>query len=211
MTQALTAMGVEEFASALAAKQAVPGGGGAAALAGALGVALCSMAGNFTVGKKAYANVQDRLERVLGEAEGVRARLIALVDEDARAFSAVSAAWRIPKEDPARAAAVEEATLHACEAPLEMMRQCSRALQLLEEMERVGSHLLLSDVACGALLCASALEAASINVFVNTTTLSDRERAGAIEAEADELLHTWLPRTRALAARVSARVREVVV
>lgn len=210
MTESLTGLRLDEFCSALAAKRAVPGGGGAAALTGALGVALCSMAGNFTVGKPAYAHVEDELKRMLAEAEDVQKRLVALVDEDARAFERVSQSWRIPKDDPARAERVEEATRNACQAPLEMMRQCGRALKLLEEMEEAGSHLLLSDVACGALLCSAALEAASINVFVNTTSLHDRALAHTIESEADALLDTWLPRTRALSTRVALRVREVV-
>ena len=195
MTESLTGLRLDEFCSALAAKRAVPGGGGAAALTGALGVALCSMAGNFTVGKPAYAHVEDELKRMLAEAEDVQKRLVALVDEDARAFERVSQSWRIPKDDPARAERVEEATRNACQAPLEMMRQCGRALKLLEEMEEAGSHLLLSDVAAEP-CCARRPWRRRVSRVVNTTSLHDRALAHTIESEADALLDTWLPRTR---------------
>jgi len=81
-----------DFAAALAAKESVPGGGGAAAYVGALGVALCSMVGNFTTGKKKYADVEEDVQRMLAEAETIRVRLIDLVDEDAAAFFPLSQA-----------------------------------------------------------------------------------------------------------------------
>ena len=74
------------FADALAAKVSVPGGGGAAVYVGALGVALCSMVGNFTTGKKKYAEYEEDIQRMLAEGEEIRARLLELVDEDAEAF-----------------------------------------------------------------------------------------------------------------------------
>ncbi|MDO4890133.1 MAG: cyclodeaminase/cyclohydrolase family protein, partial [Coriobacteriaceae bacterium] len=73
----------QEFATLLAAKESVPGGGGAAAYVGALGAALCSMVGNFTTGKKAYAEVEDDIQSMLQRAGTIRERLIGLVDEDA--------------------------------------------------------------------------------------------------------------------------------
>ncbi len=197
----------EGFAAALAAKEPVPGGGGAAALVGALGAALCSMVGNFTTGKKTYADVEEDVQRMLVEAEAVRARLLELVQEDADAFYPLSRAYAIPRDDPNRARTLEEATKHACVAPLEMMRQICHAIELLEEMGQKGSRMLLSDVGCGALLCRAALEAASINVFVNTKTLRDEEFAHATEAEADNMLGEYIPRAEACAAAVTSRIR----
>ncbi|MDO4536535.1 MAG: cyclodeaminase/cyclohydrolase family protein [Coriobacteriales bacterium] len=195
------------FAEVLAAKESVPGGGGAAALAGALGVALGSMVGNYTTGKKTYAAVEDDVQRMLADAETIRLRLIELVEEDAAAFYPLSQAYGIPRDDPSRAQVLEEATKGACVAPLEMMRQIARAIDLLEEMGQKGSRMLISDVGCGALLCRAALEAASLNVFVNTKTLHDRELAESIEAECDELLATFVPRAEACATMVTKRIR----
>ncbi len=206
MSEKLTQAACDDFARRLAARDPVPGGGGAAALTGALGVALCSMVGNFTSGKKTYAAVEDDIRRMLADAEAVRERLVALVDEDAQAFYPLSQAYAIARDDPERAQVLEEATKRACEAPLEMMRQVARAIVLLEEMGEKGSRMLLSDVGCGALLCRAALEAASLNVFVNTCGLADRDFAQVAEQEANDLLGEYCPRAEACAARVRARV-----
>ena len=163
-----------EFATRLAAKESVPGGGGAAAYVGALGVALCSMVGNFTTGKKAYADVEADV---------------------------------LPKDDPTRAEVLEAATKAACMAPMEMMRQICRSIDLLEEMGQKGSRMLVSDVGCGVLLARAALEAASMNVFVNTTTLADRSFALQFEAECDAMLASYGPKAEEIAADVMGRIR----
>ena len=207
MAERLTDRSCAEFTEVLAAKESVPGGGGAAALVGALGVALCSMVGNFTTGKKTYAAVEDDVQRMLADATDVRHRLIQLVQEDAEAFYPLSQAYAIPRDDPKRAETLEAATKNACAAPVEMMRQICRAIELLEEMGEKGSKMLLSDVGCGALLCRAALEAASLNVFVNTKTLKDRDFAETTEAECDKMLQTYIPRAEACAAAVMERIR----
>ena len=207
MAEELMDKSCREFATRLAARESVPGGGGAAAYAGALGVALCSMVGNFTVGKKTYAAVEADVNDMLARAEAVRARLVELVDEDARAFEPLSRAYGIPKDDPNRASVLEAATKGACVAPLEMMRQICASIDLLQEMGQKGSKMLVSDVGCGALLARAALEAASMNVFVNTKTLADREAARALEAECDAMLSEYIPRAEAVAADVMARIR----
>ena len=207
MSERLTDRSCESFASVLAAKESVPGGGGAAALVGALGVALCSMVGNFTTGKKTYAAVEDDVQRMLKEATAVRLRLIELVAEDAEAFYPLSKAYAIPRDDPKRAEVLEAATKSACAAPLEMMHQICRAIELLEEMGEKGSRMLISDVGCGALLCRAALEAASMNVFVNTKTLKDRAFAEQTEAECDAMLEKFIPRAEECANAVMVRIR----
>ena len=196
-----------DFAALLAAKESVPGGGGAAAYVGALSAALCSMVGNFTTGKKAYAQVEEDIQDLLQRAYAVQERLLSLVDEDARAFEPLSRAYGIPKDDPARVAKLEEATKGACVPPMEMMRQICRTIDLLEEMGRKGSKMLVSDVGCGALLARAALEAASLNVFVNTKTLQDRTRALVLEAECDAMLASYGPKAETIAADVMACIR----
>lgn len=208
MSERLTERTCAEFAAVLAAKEAVPGGGGAAALVGALGVALGSMVGNFTTGKKRFADVEDDIQRMLANGEAIRERLIELVEEDAASFLPLSRAYAIPRDDPRRAQVLEEATKGACAAPVEMMRQIASAIELLEEMGQKGSKMLLSDVGCGALLCRAALEAASMNVFVNTKTLSDRAFAEATEAECDDLLKAYVPRAEAVADAVMGHIRK---
>ncbi len=203
MSDSLADLSLTAFADALAAKRSVPGGGAAAALAGALAAALCSMVGEFTLGKRRYADVEDDVRRMLGEAERLRRRLVGLVDEDAAAFEPLSRAYGIPKEDPVRPAALEEATRAACAAPLETMRQCAAAVELLEEMGAKGSRMLLSDVGCGAELAAAALRSASMNVFVNTRPFAGSAWAGDAEREARDLLGAYGPRADALAQGVA--------
>lgn len=207
MAERLTDRSCAAFAEVLAAKESVPGGGGAAALVGALGVALGSMVGNFTTGKKRYANVEDDICRMLADGERIRVRLLDLVEEDAEAFFPLSQAYGIPRDDPSRADVLEAATKGACVAPVEMMECIAQAIELLEEMGQKGSKMLLSDVGCGALLCRAALEAASLNVFVNTKTLRDRAYAEELERHCDELLATYIPRAEACAAQVMATIR----
>lgn len=207
MPDSLISRSCEQFASVLAAKEPVPGGGGAAAYVGALAAALCSMVGNYTTGKKTYAAVEGDVQRMLLEADAARLRLLELVQEDADTFLPLSAAYGLSKDDPSRESTLEEATKGACTAPLEMMRQLSHVIELLEEMGAKGSRMLLSDVGVGALLARAALEAASLNVFVNTKTLKDRRFAEQTEAEVDALLAEYAPRAETCAARVMEQVR----
>lgn len=188
MTATMAEKSCTQFAADLAAKRSVPGGGAAAACAGALAAALASMVGNFTVGKERYAEHEADVQRLLAESERIRVRLLELMDEDAHAFEPLAAAYAIPKDAPERAATVEAATKGALEAPLEMMRQVAAAISVLEELRTKGSRMLLSDVGCGAALAAGALRAASLNVFVNTKALQDRACADTANAEAEALL-----------------------
>lgn len=204
----LTERSCRDFAEVLASKASVPGGGGAAALAGALGTALCSMVGNFTVGKKKYAAVEADVQKMLTQAETLREKLLDLVDADARAFEPLSRAYAIPKEDPTHDAVLEEATLRACEAPMEMVRCCGRAIDLLEEMLNKGSVMLVSDVGCGALLCGAAMESAAMNVYINTGSLRDRDRAKSMETEMDALLAAYVPKAEEIAKAVNLRIRK---
>ncbi|WP_165044836.1 cyclodeaminase/cyclohydrolase family protein [Adlercreutzia sp. ZJ138] len=202
MGERIVDLSCSDFSAALAAKRSVPGGGGAAALCGAFAVALCTMAGNFTVGKKKYADVEEDVKRMIAEGERLRERLVALVDEDALSFEPLSRAYGIAKDDPTREETIEVATKAALQAPLQMMREICQSIDLLEEMEKAGSVMLLSDVGCGASLAAAALEMAAMNVYVNTKTLRDRAYASAVDKECACMLQNDMARARAIANRV---------
>lgn len=203
----LTDKSCVDFAEVLTSKASVPGGGGAAALVGALGIALGSMVGNFTVGKKKYAAVEDDVKAMLIRAEDIRARLLELVDLDAEAFWPLSKAYAIPKDDPTRDEVMEKVTLDACGAPVEMVKCCGEALDLLAEMLEKGSVMLVSDVGCGALLCKAAMEAAAMNVFINTKSLKDRATAEQMETSVDGRLAKYLPMAEQIANTVMTRIR----
>lgn len=196
-----------EFTDVLASKAAVPGGGGASALVAAVGTALGSMVGNLTVGKKKYADVEADIIALTEKADKLRGELLALVDKDAEAFEPLSRAYGIPKDDPTRAEVMEKALRVACSAPLEIMRCCCRAIDLHEEYAAKGSALAISDVGVGVICLKSALMGASLNIFINTKSMTDREYALALEKEADELLAKYCAKADSIYSAVAARLR----
>lgn len=176
------------FLDALASKAPVPGGGGASALVGALGAALCTMVGNYTVGKKKYAQVEDDVKNLMAKAEDLRARLLALVDVDAAAFEPLSKAYAIPKEDPGREQVMEACLRDAAATPMEILRLSCEAIDLHSEMLEKGSVIMLSDVGTGVIFCQSALQGAALNVKANTKSMTDRAYAQALNDEVDALV-----------------------
>lgn len=200
----MTELSLEQFSERLAGKESVPGGGGAAALCGALGIALSEMVGNFTLGKKKYADVEEDIKALMREAAELRSTFLNLIEEDAKAFEPLSKAYSIPKDDPGRAALMEEATMTATRPPLEMVRACGRSIRILREMQLKGSVMLISDAGCGAAVCRAAMHSAAMNVFINTKTLVDRSVADAIDEEVDGLLKEYIP----LADRIVSEVME---
>ena len=125
------------FTDVLASKAAVPGGGGASALVGAVGTALGSMVGALTVGKKKYADVEAEIIALMEKAESIRADLLRQIDEDARVFEPLSKAYGLPKEteeEKAEKARIMEACLRdACSVPMEIMEKCCEAILLQKE------------------------------------------------------------------------------
>lgn len=208
MNETLTSLSCASFVRALSAKQPVPGGGAAAALSGALASALCSMVGNYTTGKKRYAAYEDDVQRMIAEAGELSQEFLELVEKDAAAYSLVSAAYGLEKDDPSRAAVIEEALLAAARPPFHMMATCAKTLPLLEEMAEKGSVMLVSDVGCAAELLGAAARAARMNVLVNTASMTNKVQADALESQADELLADLDPRVCALSAAVVARIRK---
>ena len=176
------------FLDALASKAPTPGGGGASALVGALGTALCTMVGNYTVGKKKYADVEEDVKALMARAEDIRARLLALVDADAEAFEPLSKAYAIPKDDPNREAVMEQCLRDAAATPMAILRLSCEAIDLHREMLDKGSIIMLSDVGTGVIFCQSALYGAALNVKVNTKSMSDRDFARAMDEETDALV-----------------------
>ena len=203
----MTGLSIEEFTSKLASKDAVPGGGGACALAGALSAALASMVGNLTVGKPRYASVEEDVRKLTVRANAAREKLTALIDEDARAFEPLSKAYGIPKDDPVRESVMEAALRRASEPPLEMMRVCAEVVEILSELIDKGSVLAVSDVGVGAALAGAAMKGAGLNVFINTGLMKDAGVAAALNAEADKLLEENISKADSLCAETVRRVR----
>ena len=171
----------------LAGGAPTPGGGSAAALAGALAGALVAMVARLTVGRKAYAEVQPRVAAILAEAEAIRSQLRRLVDEDAAAYTRVSAAYRLPKDSPGRARAVDEALVGAARTPLAMARGAGRLVALAREIGEIGNKNARSDATVAAALARAALAGAVENVRVNVAALSEPGLGKSLIEEAEKL------------------------
>lgn len=184
---------VAEFTEALASKAAVPGGGGASALVGAVGIALGDMVGELTVGKKKYADVEQEVRALMARAQELRVKLLACISKDAEAFEPLSRAYGIPKDDPTRDEVMEKCLRDAAAAPLEILDLCCEAIELQRDFAAKGSVLAISDAATGVVFCLSAMYGAAVNVKVNTKSMKDRETAEKINAHVDAQMAKYRP------------------
>ncbi|HLZ44437.1 MAG TPA: glutamate formimidoyltransferase [Gemmatimonadales bacterium] len=161
----------------LAAASPTPGGGSAAALAGTLAAALVAMVARLTVGRKAYAAVDAEARAIIEEAERLRTDLRRLVDEDAAAYEGVSRAYKIPKDDPQRARAIDDALLGAARPPAEVVKRARRLLALAQTIEQIGNKNATSDARVAGMLAKTAIDGATENVNANLAGMSDQARA----------------------------------
>ena len=198
---------INEFTEVLASKEAVPGGGGASALVGSIGIALGNMVGSLTTGKKKYADVEEDIQKLMAEGEGLRIELLSLMDKDAEAFAPLAKAYGIPKDDPSRDEVMEKALDVACQAPMDIMRTVCKALDVIKEFAAKGSTLAISDAGVGAVCCKAALQGASLNVFINTKSMKDRTKAEALEAEANTMLDKYCRLADEIYAVVVERIK----
>ncbi len=198
-----------EFVEVLASKEPVPGGGGASALVGAIGMALGNMVGSLTLGKKKYADVQDDIIALKAKADALQNDLLALVAKDAEVFEPLSRAYGMPKETPEQQAekdtVMEKALRECCDVPLKIMEKCCDAIDLHQEFAAKGTAIAISDVGCGVVCCKAALQAASLNVFINTKAMKDRAFAEATNEKANGLLAKYTKLADAIFADVAAR------
>ncbi|MBD5154783.1 MAG: cyclodeaminase/cyclohydrolase family protein [Oscillibacter sp.] len=172
-----------EFVTVLASNAPVPGGGGASALVGAIGTALGNMVGSLTVGKKKYADVEEEIIALKAKCDKLQAELLDQIALDALGFEPLSKAYGIPKDNPDRDKILEEATIVACKVPVKIMELCCESLEAIKVFAEKGSRLAVSDAGCGAVCVKAALQAASLNVFINTKTLQNRELAEEMNAK----------------------------
>lgn len=196
-----------EFMDELASNAPVPGGGGAAALVGAVGVSLGDMVGELTTGKKKYADVEEDIQTLMAEAKSVKDEFLRLVDADAEAFAPLAAAYGIPQDDPGRDEIMEKALMTGASVPMDIMRTCGKALEIIREFAEKGSRLAISDAGCAAACCKAAIRSASLNVFINTKAMKDREYAGSLNEEADALLAKYNVMADEIFEQVAAKLR----
>lgn len=185
-------MSIAAYLNALASKQSTPGGGGAAALTGSQAAALLSMVINFTLGNKKYADVHAVMTGHLAASEQLRRQLLALADEDAVAFEAVSAVYAMPKETEvekaARGDALQAALIGAARVPMATAERCLDVLRLAEPVAAQGNSNVVSDAATAIYLADAALRAAVVNVNINLKFIKDEGFVTRAAIQRDALL-----------------------
>ena len=198
------------FVSSVAASTPTPGGGSVAAHVGALAAALAQMVAGLTVGKKKYAPVDAEMKQVGLDAAELGNTLAALVEADARSYTAVSEAYRLPKEpdDAAvrRAEAIALALIGASHVPLETARACARVAELAAFVATKGNVNAVSDAGVAALLAEAACRGAAYNVRINVAALEEKSRGAALVAEASALV----AKTSEFAAQAIASVEAAI-
>jgi len=201
-----------EFVSVLASKEPTPGGGGAAALVGAVGTALGNMVGSLTLGKKKYADVQDDIVALKTKADALQDELLALIALDAEAFEPLSRAYGLPsstdEEKAEKARIMEDALRTASAVPLRIMEKCCEAIDLHQEFAAKGTAIAISDVGCGVVCCKAALQAAGLNVFINTKSMTDRAHASQLNTQANTLLRKYTALADDIFAGVAAKFKQ---
>jgi formiminotetrahydrofolate cyclodeaminase len=202
-------LSVEDWLGELASESPTPGGGGAAGLIASTGAALVSMVCNLTIGKPKYAEHEEVLRRVLAEAGELRAAALELAEQDARAFDAVIAAYRLPRESEdqkaQRTAAIQAALLGAADVPLRTARLSADVIKLAAEIVDRSNVNVLSDVAVAAAAAVAALRAAKINVAVNLSGIEDAQARERLASALQEYL-TAAERGEAVIAEVERRL-----
>ncbi len=200
-------MEIKSFSASLASPAAVPGGGGASALAASLGAALAAMVGGLTVGKAKYAEYADEISSAIGQAKDLSDRLNRLIDADAEAFSPLAEIYAMPKDFPGRRELLEQALKKAAQVPLEILRCACRGIELHAQLENKCSVLAVSDVATGVALCRSALFGAAVNVRVNTRLMSDKACASALDTETEILMEKYVKTADGVYARIWEKLK----
>jgi glutamate formiminotransferase/formiminotetrahydrofolate cyclodeaminase len=199
-----TVGGIDDFVSAVASSEPAPGGGSVAALAGALAAALAGMVARTTLGKKKYAEVEPAMQAIATSVDVLRAQLTAGIAEDSDSFKQVLAAYRLPQSDSGREQAIQQALTYAAQVPLKMARLSAECLPHLQEVAAKGNLNAVSDAGAGAYMALAAVEAASLNVLINTKSLSDPTVASELRGSMQQIAQS----ARQQVAEIGALVRQ---
>ena len=178
-TAALSQLSVDELLERLSSSAPVPGGGSAAALAGAMGACLVSMVAALTVGREAYVQVDVAAREIGQSADSLRQELVDLAEQDSAAYQAFVSARGLPRETDAqraaRASAMQDASKRSTEAPLRTARVAREALELARRIAPIGNRNAVSDAGVAAQLLSAAVRGASLNVRINLPLLAEDE------------------------------------
>ena len=201
---------IAAFLDDLASERPTPGGGGAAAVCGAIGAALVSMVANLTIGKKNYEAVSEELKSVNAQAEALRAELTQAIEEDVAAFNSVMAAYGLERatdeQKAKRTAAIQAALKEATIAPLRAVKACFEVIRLSAAVAEKGNLNVISDAGVAVLAANAGLRSAALNVFINAKAIKDRAFAEQQLAEVNALLAAAAEMTEQVYQTVRAKI-----
>jgi formiminotetrahydrofolate cyclodeaminase len=200
---------LQHYLDDLASARPTPGGGSTAALSGAMGAALASMVCRLTIGKAAYADVQQEIEELLKRTEHLRLRFQQLIQEDIEAYGRLSACYKLPRETneerATRTEAIQKQLVEAALVPLEVAERAAELVQCCERIIEIGNATVLSDVATGAILASSAGEGAAIMVRINVQALKNDELAVELRERLNRALTIIANGVQRVTSRVGRR------
>ncbi len=206
----LTDKTCRDFADLLASKKAVPGGGGAAALVGALGVALNSMVANFSIGKKKFMDIEDKHRDIINRGYELKDELIELIDKDAENFLPLSKAYGIKaitdEEKADKEKVLQDALKVACSSPMNMVECIYESILLHEELVGISSKLIISDIGVGVQCLKAALYSAQLNVVINVNSIKDEEYTNEVREKTEVMVENG----SRIADQVYAKVIEIM-
>ena len=180
-TSPLASMTVRDFIDELSSDSPAPGGGSVSALAASMGAALAAMVAVISHTKKGFESKHDKLDTIAIRAQRLKDQLLSAVDADTAAFDRLLEAIRMPKDDPARDAAIANATVTATEVPLGVLECCPEVIELCREVARIGLQASLSDAGVGGQMARAAAAGAYQNVCINLANLADDRRASLLD------------------------------
>ncbi len=182
---------IKDYLEILSSKAPIPGGGGASALAGALGDSLGQMVVHLTLGKKKYAQAEHDMLEYESRLKILQREFLILADRDAEVFAPLAECYRLPssteEEKAYKERVMEERLIQASYVPLEIMEKAVEMLGILKELSDKGSVMAVSDVGVGVQFARTAILGAVMNVYINTRSMKDRRRAEELNKEAERL------------------------
>ncbi len=183
---------IKDYLELLSSKAPVPGGGGASALAGALGDSLGQMVVHLTLGKKRYAQAEQDMLNYERELKRLQQEFLMLADKDAEVFAPLAECYRLPssteEERAYKEKVMEERLVQASYVPLEIMEKAWEMLEIMDILADKGSRMAVSDVGVGVQFIRTALLGAVMNVYINTKSMKNREKAEEMNEKAERLI-----------------------
>jgi glutamate formiminotransferase/formiminotetrahydrofolate cyclodeaminase len=185
-------MNLKAFADETASESPAPGGGSISAYMGVLGISLGAMVANLSAHKRGWDNRWEEFSIWAEKAKNYQTQLMAKVDEDTNAFNKIMEAYSLPKnsehEKLIRNNAIQQATQHAAEVPLEVMNLCLESMNVVKTMSEMGNPNSITDAGVGAIALHAAIMGASLNVKINAAGLNEKSISSALTTKANEII-----------------------